>query len=217
MFELWIQKLAVDDAGEETPAETRERLRDRFAPGAVRRMTQLGMLVGGALREIESGEPAVIVYASSYGESRALEAYLDSFPSPSPTLFQTSIHPSGAQQGLIGRQQPARELYPLSGDRFLAGQALAVAALAEAAEVVVCGGEERGTYLLEHGVASDRGFGFALLLGREPREDSLARLVMEPADAATGLGLAAFFDLSKKREPFEGEIAPGWRAKLAWR
>ncbi|MGH8018961.1 MAG: hypothetical protein ACREIA_11825 [Opitutaceae bacterium] len=208
--------MSLDDAGGETPAQTRERLRDRFAPGAVRRMTQLGMLAGGALHEIGAVAP-VVVYASSYGESCALESYLDSFPTPSPTLFQTSIHPSGVQQALIGSQQPVRELYPLSGDKFLAGQALAAAALAEAAGVVICGGEERGTYLLDHGVASDRAFGFALLLDRERSEASLGSVVIAPGGEATGLGLAAFFDLLKNRAPFDDGVAPGWRAKLAWR
>ena len=109
MFERYIQAVRTDDSGPEEPAATRERLRAAFAPGATRRMTQLGLLVGATLGPLEPAEDDAIVYASSYGESRALEAFLESFPFPSPTLFQTSIHPSGVQQGLIGRQ---RTLHP---------------------------------------------------------------------------------------------------------
>jgi len=216
MIERWIQALSVDDAGEETPVGTRERLRGSFSPLAVRRMTQLGMLVGAALREIRADAPAVVVYASSYGESRALESYLDSFPTPSPTLFQTSIHPSGVQQALIGRQLPVRELYPLSGGRFLAGQALAAVFASDSPEVVLCGGEERGTYMLEKGVASDRTFALAMTLTTSRGNDAMGSIRMEPADASGGLGLSDFFDLLKDRKAFDGVVAPGWRAKLEW-
>ena len=80
MLERCINALNVDDAGCEDVAATRERLRGAFPPGAVRRMTQLGMLVGSALAPLSPTESDSIVYASRYGESRSLEAYLDSFP-----------------------------------------------------------------------------------------------------------------------------------------
>src|SRR5262245_32828036 len=97
-FERYISALSVADAGDEEPAVTRERLKDRFARGATRRMTQLGMLVGAALEELVPQPDDAVVYASAFAETRALEGYLDSFPSASPTLFQTSIHPSAVQQ-----------------------------------------------------------------------------------------------------------------------
>ncbi|BET69418.1 hypothetical protein ASA1KI_43360 [Opitutales bacterium ASA1] len=216
MSELWIHALAVDDAGDETPAATRDRLRGFFPPLALRRMTQLGMLVGATMQRLGTTPPDTIVYASSYGESRALESYLDGFPTPSPTLFQTSIHPSGVQQGLIGRQQPVPELYPLSGGAALAGHALATAATNGAASIVLCGGEERGTYLLERGVASDRTFAFALLLGDASGDAPLGRLSVRSSDGLGALALGRFFDLLRDREPFDGSVAPGWHAVLEW-
>src|SRR5690606_15875961 len=107
--ERYIQAAAWDDAGEAEIAETRDRLKDRFPPRAVRRMTHLGLLVGAVLQELEPTGDETLVYATSYGEARALEDYLHSFPTASPTLFQTSIHPSGVQQALIGRQRSVRE------------------------------------------------------------------------------------------------------------
>ena len=119
MLERFLQALSTDLPGDEDPAATRLRLKARFPAGAVRRMTQLGLLVGATLADLITEQDDTLIYASQFGEGRALESYLDSFPTPSPTLFQTSIQPSGVQQGLIGRQQAIREVFPLCGFNFL--------------------------------------------------------------------------------------------------
>ncbi len=111
MIERYLQALSLADPGDEDPAVTRDRLRERFPKGATRRMTQLGLLVGAALDDLKPGADDAIVYATGYGESRALEAYLDSFPGASPTLFQTSIHPSAVQQAMITRQHAVGEFF----------------------------------------------------------------------------------------------------------
>src|SRR6185503_12778557 len=174
MLETYLHALSCADAGIEEPAATRERLKDRFPRGATRRMTQLGMLVGTALEDIRPRAGDALVYASVFAETRALESYLDSFPSASPTLFQTSIHPSAVQQMLIGRQHPVGEFFPVTGRAYLVANAIQAAALCTAPRVLLCGGEERGTWLLEHRVASDRTFAFALALGGA-RDGALAR------------------------------------------
>lgn len=218
MPELHIHAVHTDDPGAEESAASRERLKGRFAPGAVRRMTQLGLLVGAVLAELQPGENDTLVYATRYGESRALEGYLDSFPGASPTLFQTSIHPSGAQQGLIGRQRSVREFLPLAGGRLLVASALQAALLAPAERVVLCGGEERGTWLATAGLASERTFAFALGLGRERGPAPLGRLTLEAEPAAAGaLALPDWFELLHHRRPFAGAVAPGWRLVLEWR
>ena len=124
MLERFLQQLVTEDAVDPAPAAIRERLKGNFPPGATRRMTTLGLLVGSALQPLEPGEEDALVYATAYAESCALEGFLDSFPAPSPTLFQTSIHPSGVQQLMIGRQRPVREFLPLSGASLLAFHAL---------------------------------------------------------------------------------------------
>jgi hypothetical protein len=208
--------LATDDAGSEVPAATRERLKGAFPPGATRRMTTLGLLVGSALGRLGPQEADAIVYASGYGESCALEAFLDSYPAPSPTLFQTSIHPSAVQQLMIGRQCAVREFLPLSGGLLLAFHALRASLLSRSARAILCGGEERGTWLLEHGLASDRTFAFAALLSTEPGPGAAGRVRIARAGGEGELGLPALFDLLHARSPFDGMIAPGWRLQIEW-
>jgi hypothetical protein len=180
-MERFIHHLRVErPASTETAAGARERLGGRFPRGAARRMTHLGMLIGAAFEDLALTPDDAVVYATTFAETRALEDFLGSFPAASPLLFQTSIHPGGVQQVLIGRQQQAARLWPLAGRERLVEQALLAALLETAARVVVAGGEERGTWLLDHGMASDRAFAFAFLLTREP-EGSIGRLGLEPA------------------------------------
>lgn len=220
MLERWITALHTEDAGLETPSATRERLKDRFPKNATRRMTQLGLLVGAALEPLHPQTGDAIIYASAYAETRALEGYLDSFPSPSPTLFQTSIHPSAVQQSLITHRQPVRQFLPLTGGSRLPAQALLAAFLAGTPRVIVCGGEERGTWLLEHGRASDRTFAFAFTLSAAPAVGALARIALECSDAPfstdTTLPLPAFFDCLHTRRPIHTCVLPGRRLRLDW-
>lgn len=168
MFERLITALHTDPAagGAEEPAATRARLAACFLPGAARRMTQLGMLVSAALARVEPGADDAIIHATQFGEGRALESFLESFPAASPTGFQTSIHPGAVQQGMIRRAQPVREFFPMAGGAFLPGQALLAAMLSPAPRAVLCGGEERGTWLREVGAAAGATFAYALALER---------------------------------------------------
>lgn len=218
MLERWITALRTEDAGLEEPAATRERLKPLFPRNATRRMTQLGLLVGAALEPLAPAGDDTIVYASVYAETRALEDYLDSFPAASPTLFQTSVHPSAVQQGLIARRQAVREFLPLTGGAGLVAQALEVALLAGSPRVLLCGGEERGTWLLDHGKASPRSFAFALALTSGPAPGPvLGRLALTSDPGAGGsLGLEEFFDALAARRTFDGGIAPERRLTLDW-
>jgi hypothetical protein len=219
MIELFIQALRTDEAGVEDSAVTRERLKEIFPKLASRRMTQLGLVVGSTLLPLAPRETDTLIYASEYAETRALEGYLDSFPTASPTLFQTSIHPSAVQQALIGRQQPVREFFPLSGRAHLVARALQTAWLVDALRVLLCGGEERGTWLLERGTASARTFGFTLALTRDPA-GALGRLALtptnDPANANDGLALADFFDALLARRGLDVAAAPDVHLMLSW-
>lgn len=218
MLERYVHALSVADVGDEEPAATRERLKERFPRGATRRMTQLGLLVGAALEDIGPRADDALVYASAYAETRALEGYLESFPAASPTLFQTSIHPSAVQQAMIARQLPLGEFFPLTGRAQLVAHALQTALLSPAPRVLLCGGEERGTWLLEQRAASDRTFAFALALGAEP-DGALARVTLAPVAAelaATDLTLPDFFDALRARQPVDRVAAPGLHLSLTW-
>ncbi len=216
MLERFIDVLESDDPRAEPAAATRDRLKARFAPGATRRMTTLGMLLGASLARMGPSEADAIVYASGYGESRALEDFLDTFPNPSPTLFQTSIHPSAVQQAMIGGQRPAGEFMALSGGNLLAFHALRACLLSGARRVLLCGGEETGTWLLEHGLASPRTFAFATALTQERGPSALGSVQLEPFDTDGSMALPELFDLLHARAPHAGPIAPGWRLSLSW-
>ncbi len=225
MLERHITALALENPGAETPAETRQRLRDSFPKGATRRMTQLGLIVGHTLGQVAPDAPPAVVYASAFAESRALEGFLDSFPTASPTLFQTSIHPSAVQQALIHRHQPVDTFLPVAGGPHLAAQALVTAMLTgNDRDVVYCGGEERGTWLLEHGACSERTFAFALRLAPVAAVDKrprLARLRLDPSPAAAPsatppLSLAAWFDALATRRDLLVPLPSGGQVTLEW-
>ncbi len=180
MTERFIQHLRVELPGPgENAAGARARLADKFPRTALRRMTHLGMLLGSTLDGAPLGPEDAVVYATSYGETRALEDFLASFPGASPLLFQTSIHPGGVQQVLIGRQQPVARLWPLAGRARLVEQALLTALIEPAGRVALVGGEERGSWLLDHQMASARAFAFAAILTREPT-GAAGRFVFTP-------------------------------------
>jgi hypothetical protein len=216
MIERYIECLRIEDPGSEELASTRERLRHLFQRGATRRMTQLGLFLGSVLADIALAEDDALVYASSYGEARALEDYLGSFPSASPTLFQTSIHPSAVQQVLISRQQPVRNFFPVAGLSHAAAHAASIALMWAAPRAILCGGEERGSWLSECGAASGAAFAFALALSENP-EGALATLSLEFNDHPDGgLTLAEWFQALRNRNPLCRQAAPGLSLRLAW-
>ena len=122
-------------------------------------------------------------------------------------------------QALIGRQQPIREFFPVTGHDHLVVRALHTASLAASPRILLCGGEERGTWLLERGTASPRTFAFTLALSRDST-CALGRIVLENSiDATPGPGALAlpdFFDALKNRRPLDLAAAPGTRLSLAW-
>jgi phage-related tail fiber protein len=200
----------------ETMAEARVRLTDKFPRGALRRMTHLGMLVGSALEKVTLTRDAAVIYATTFAETRALEDFLGSFPSASPLLFQTSIHPGGIQQVLVGRQQPIARLWPLAAQRHLVTQALTTAWLETAPQVVIVGGEERGTWMFEAGMAAPRPFAFALVLTREAA-GAIGRMEFSQASeqAVEECSLEEFARALAQREPLTVAGASGtW--KIEW-
>ena len=213
----YIHAIRTEDPGLEEPAATRERLKENFPRGTTRRMTQPGLLMADALSPLAPGGDDTIVYASCFSEGRTLEAYLDSFPSPSPTLFQTSIHPSAVQQVLIGRQQPIRHFFPLTGENQLVVHAVQTALLAPTPRTILCGGEERGSWLRKYSVTSERTFAFAVLLTPEPAGALGSISLMTSTDTAVeDLLLPDFFDELHLRRALDSVIAPGLRLTLAW-
>jgi hypothetical protein len=84
--------------------------------------------------------------------------------------------------------------------------------------VLVCGGEERGTWLLEQKAASDRTFAFAFALTPEPA-GAIARLTLAPAAdgaAAEAFPLARFFDQLVARSAFAFTTPAARRIEWTW-
>jgi hypothetical protein len=212
MIERFLHHVRTElpDPGENA-AGARVRLADKFPRTALRRMTHLGLLLGSVLEEATLGPEDALVYASTYAETRALEDYLTGFPAASPLLFQTSIHPGGVQQVLIGRSQPLARLWPLAGRARLVEQALLTALLEPAPRVALAGGEEAGTWMLAHGMASPIAFAFATVLTREPA-GAAGRVTFTPgteADAAVP-ALLDFTQALAGRRPLHWSGGGAW-------
>lgn len=184
VFERFLHHIRIETPPEgETAAEARARLSDKFPRAALRRMTHLGLLIGSTLDGVALGPDDSLVFASTFAETRALEDFLVSFPTPSPLLFQSSIHPGGVQQVLVGRQQPVGRLWPLAGRKHLLEDALLTSLLEPAPRVALIGGEEHGTWLVKHGMASARSFAFAAILTRDAA-GAAGRLAFSPGSSA---------------------------------
>ena len=217
MIERFLHHLRVElPADDETAAGARARLADKFPRAALRRMTHLGLLVGSALDGAPLGPDDALVYATTFAETRALEDFLTSFPAASPLLFQTSIHPGGVQQVLIGRQQPIARLWPLAGRTRLVEQALLTALLEPAPRIALVGGEERGSWMLAHGMASARSFAFAAVLTRNAT-DAIARVTRVPSSVSDEPcpDLETFALALSSRRPL-GWAGAGGAWKLEW-
>jgi len=217
MIERHIHCVQTEDPGLEEPAATRARLRHLFPPGAARRLTQLGFLMGSVLDPVKPAEEDGLVYASSYGESRALHEYLASFPMASPTLFQTSIHPSAVQQVLVARQQPVREFFPFGGHAQIVAHAAQAALWSPSPRSILCGGEERTLPPGNSRTASSIGFAFALALSAVAGGSVGSLRLLETADAGGELTLPDFFTALRDRRALDQTAAPGVRLVLAWR
>jgi len=218
MTERFIHHLRVElPAPDETVVGARVRLADKFPRTALRRMTHLGLLVGAALEGESLGPDDALVYATTFAETRALEDFLSSFPGASPLLFQTSIHPGGIQQVLIGRQQPIGRLWPLAGRTRLVEQALMTALLEPAPRVALAGGEERGTWMLEHAMAAARPFAFGMMLTLEPA-GAVGRVVLAAGAGPNEAGptLENFAHALAERRPLHW-CGAGGEWTLEWR
>lgn len=150
----------------EADAEARfNELKTQLPSRVARRMSRLGLMLSHLIGQSSICEDTVVIYASAFGEVRMLESYLASFPHASPLGFQSSIHPAGVEQALIFRQQPVREFFPVTASENLPLALLRTAAQCHAAtRILLLGGEECGTWLRNHGLATSENFAFALLL-----------------------------------------------------
>lgn len=217
--ELYISHVHTLRAGDETLAQARSRIPKDFPRRSARRMTHLGTLLARVMTDLPTPIDGTLVYGTTYAETQSLENYVDSFPQPSPLLFQASIHPSGIQQVFVHRRVPLDAFIPITGNENLIGSLFDTAVLAGTDRVTICGGEEQGTWLLEQEKASDIAFAWTLTLSPWPA-DSVGRLSIRSEDtSATPAPVSPqrFLTALENRSSLSIPRAAGGAFHLDWR
>jgi hypothetical protein len=143
---------------------------DKIPKRSRRRMSRLGILLSCVTDGLSLDADTTLVYGTTFTEANALETFLDSLPYASPTAFQTSIHPGGIEQALILKKQPVGAFFPIAGDQTLFAQMMKYPFTASTGKTAVCGGEEKGGWLRNFGVAHPVSFAFSLLFSESPDE-----------------------------------------------
>ena len=179
MHTRYIQVANSFGPSSETSIDTWKTLKKNFPPLVSRRMTQLALMIGECLKDQEIQCSDSVIYLTTFSETLCLEKYLDSFPNPSPLMFQNSIHPSGMEQVLIARKQSVEEFLAFGGNKTVLHSALVAAFTSENPTQWLIGAEEKGTWLTEKKCASEQDFAFALKLTNDP-QDALAKLAWQP-------------------------------------
>lgn len=195
--------------GESLVAEARVKYKEDFPGRSARRMTHLGMMATLCVRELSVNRATPIIYASAFAESESLEKFIDSFPGASPALFQTSIHPSAVEQALIPQNNAIDRFYPITSDQNLAGKALENCLILAEDEIIVIGGEERGTWLCEFELASDSSFAFGLRLKRGLGE-GIGHLKLQDRSHATASSEVGLKDLLTAIQDRNSLILPSY-------
>ncbi|HNX05729.1 MAG TPA: hypothetical protein PKI32_09520, partial [Opitutales bacterium] len=116
MINSFLTALALtpEYRGEISP-ELRARISSDLPKAAVRRMSDSGLGMASVLSAVATGVDDAVAMASTFAESRSLEDFIDSFPTPSPAKFQRSVHPSAVQQARVAGLSPLRTFIPVAG------------------------------------------------------------------------------------------------------
>jgi len=220
MNKLYIMKKALWVEPSPNDPDALAALKAEFPGRSARRMTRLGMQMSHVLRGMSLSEESSLVYATRFSETQTIEKFLGSFPFPSPQAFQTSIHPGGVEQFLIQNKQSIREFFPLAGGTDLLFRALQTAMLCRGSRIIICGGEETGTWLQEAGASSESNYAWALELtgAAKASENVLGRLTWIELAGAEGASelLPDFFTALQNSKPYRYRSAEGSELELNW-
>lgn len=218
MSEIYLQAKAVWTEPTLNDAGAFADLKAEFPGRSARRMTRLGMQLAHVLRQMGIDSTCSLVYATSYSETCTIEKFLDSFPFPSPQAFQTSIHPGGVEQFLIQNNIPIVEFFPLAGEADLLLRALDTVQLCSGRRVILCGGEERGTWLADAGVSAESNYAWALALQTQPTAQTIGRIFWEGLAAAAGDPslLIDFIQALQSQSAYHYRAPEGGHLELTW-
>jgi len=180
MLKRYIQSFSCRFVEADEEATAMKEIAQGLPPRSVRRMSRMGVMLSAVMEDVSLDMDTAVVYGTTYSESKALEAFLDSMPYASPTSFQTSIHPGGLEQALILKKQSIGAFFPVAGTvNDLVVNLLRCAFLSGRPRAVVCGGEERGNWLCEFDLAYERSFAFSLVLD-ETTDHGLGEISWDP-------------------------------------
>jgi hypothetical protein len=219
MIEKYIQYCRVWLPNSVDP-EREAALKDRIPRRSARRMSQLGKVAYWLLDGCSPTAEDAIVYGSTYAENRALGKYISGLPdAASPTMFQTSIHPSAVQQALIAKGQPLRTLIPMPGTAEGILEKLCYVALHRPeSRTFVLLAEEAGDSLVEYGLAADCTWGIALCVSSVRTADTLGSVAWSDGDDAgdylTGLAWAEW--LGGQQGNRSGNLPGGGQIRWHW-
>ncbi|RKX33944.1 MAG: hypothetical protein DRP71_08680 [Verrucomicrobia bacterium] len=218
VIEKYLHRPVTLRAEGEDTATGRNLLPPVISRRAARRMTHLGTLIARVLDSQSVDRETSLIYGSTYAETRSLEDYVDSFPRPSPLLFQGSIHPSAIQQVFVSTKFPVGEFVPLTGDRHLVASMLNIAFRSAADRAVLVGGEERGTWLLDHGLASPEAWAWSLELNSARNGAAgVVRLNAETDETKEDpIGHSLFFRTLAERRPMTVPNPGGGSFSISW-
>jgi len=202
------------------PPEQRSALTRHLPKAAVRRFSESGIQMSAILKDLELQTDEPLVTASSFAESRSLEAFLDSFPTPSPARFQRSVHPGAVQQARVVNAAPLRTYIPIAGKEGIAIIALRSALTLGAPVVCLAGGEECGTWSVAINAGSSTGFAFGMRLERKSGDNAHGSIEWTPkydADAnAPDASLITFYRALHARKPLTMAHPDMGTIKLNW-
>lgn len=168
MIERAITQIATVPAHEGAmPDALRAELSAHLPKLAIRKFSDSGLLMSRILHTLGASGDEPIVSASTFAESRSLEDFVDSFPTPSPARFQRSVHPSAIQQARVITNAPVGTFIPIAGQEGISVIAARTALTLDAPAVHLVASEECGTWSVGIHVGSATGFAFGLTIGEK--------------------------------------------------
>ncbi|WOO42324.1 hypothetical protein [Rubellicoccus peritrichatus] len=182
MLRRFIQSVEVFPPADAFSSEERKALRANFHLMAARRMSALPLMLGQVSQQASISPNDEIVFASEFCGTQALEAFLKSFPQASPTGFQNSTQPGAASLVLVARKQPVSGFTPVTGGVETVERALLLSLCSDNETIHFWGGEEKGNWMPEKGLAAPKNFAFYLELSKSDT-DALGTLTLTPEPA----------------------------------
>ena len=203
------------------PAELRQTLSAGIAKPMLKRMSDSDLLMSALLKTMQPEAGDAVVTVSTYAQSRMLEEYIDSFPTPSPLRFQKSVHPSSVQQHCVALQKPLCTYIPLAGLQNSPIIALRTALCRSESTVILAIVEETGTWTCNFGAASKSGYAFALKLCNLSECNSPELVMVEwdaiADDSATDSTPADFHAAVAQRKNFHAAHPDIGQVSIRWK